>query len=499
MAKLFQRPIAALASVLMLISVVCGLALGNTALAATPDTPPEFLSKFGSSMDPSGLAFNSDGSKLYVGDSINNKVKIFNTSDNSLVGQFGSSGNGDGQFNGPNGLAFSKDYSKLYVADMSNRRVQIFNTSDNSFAGKFGTYGSGDGQFNYPKALALSTDGTKLYVADYGDSRVEIFNTGDNSYVGQFGSFGSGDGQLDTPVGMVASPDGSKLYVQDFGNHRVDIFNTSDNSFAGKFGSQGSGDGQFNGTTYDLTISPDGRKLYVADSGSNQVQIFNTSDNSFAGKFGTGGSGDGQIDFPLSVAVSPDGSKVYVGDQNNNRIDVFNYPNFVQLSGVGYAFPVPINTPANTELTCTSRQEESGLVEADSGYDYPLGLVNFCFTTPTVNNQVSLLFVTDLKPGQVSARKYDPTAKAYASVPGAIFTETTYNTHHALLLTYTITDNSPLDLDPAVGSITDPVGLAVSVENLTNTGTNIPAVTIFAASIIALGVTIRLRTTKTPQ
>ena len=505
-AKLFRGSVAALVLSLVLISAVCSMVLSTYVLAATPDTSPVFLSKFGTSgsgnglfQAPSGMALNADGSKLYVVDANNSRVQIFNTSDNSFAGKFGGSGGGDGQFSSPAGLVFSKDYSKLYVADMNNRRVQIFNTSDNSYAGQFGSYGSGDGEFNYPKSLAVSTDGTKLYVLDYGDNRVQIFNTSDNSYVGQFGSGGSGDGEFSAPVGIVVSPDGNKLYILDFGNHRVQIFNTSDNSFAGEFGSQGGSDGQFNGTTYDLAISPDGSKLYVADSDGDQVQIFNTSDNSFAGEFGGSGSGDGQMAFPLGVTVSPDGSKVYVAEQNNARISVFNYPNFIELGGSGYDFPIPINTPANTELTCSSRQEEGSLTKADSGYDYPLGFVNFCFTTQTSDNEVSLLFVTSLKPDEVSARKYNPTSNTYTDIAGAVITESTYSSHHALLLTYTITDNGPLDLDSAAGSITDPVGLAVSVKTLANTGTSTVLSSIFALSIIVLSVAAGLLTTKKPQ
>lgn len=119
------------------------------------------------------------------------------------------------------------------------------------------------------------------------------------------------------------------------------------------------------------------------------------------------------------------------------------------------------------------------------------------------SNQVSLLFVTDLKPNEVSARKYNPTTQTYANVPGATITETTYNAQHALLLTYTITDNGPLDTDPAVGSITDPVGLAIpvatSVASLTNTGANTLVISILAIFITALSIATRLRTAKLPQ
>ncbi|MBP9739007.1 LPXTG cell wall anchor domain-containing protein, partial [Candidatus Saccharibacteria bacterium] len=68
---------------------------------------------------------------------------------------------------------------------------------------------------------------------------------------------------------------------------------------------------------------------------------------------------------------------------------------------------------------------------------------------------------------------------------GAVITETTIEGQHALKVTYTITDNGQLDLDPATGKIVDPVGLAVTAGSLASTGESIK---LFAA--LGLGLVV---------
>ncbi len=130
---------------------------------------------------------------------------------------------------------------------------------------------------------------------------------------------------------------------------------------------------------------------------------------------------------------------------------------------------ITLTTPEGTTITCHAAVKEAGLLAADNAYAYPLGLVDFCFNTESETNEVSLTFVTDLKPNQVKARKYNSINRTYFDIPNATITQTTHQGQPALRLTYAIADNGPLDLDAAVGSIKDPVGLAV-VEQLANTG-----------------------------
>ena len=131
---------------------------------------------------------------------------------------------------------------------------------------------------------------------------------------------------------------------------------------------------------------------------------------------------------------------------------------------------VVLDLPSSTTLSSFTSVKESSLAVQDSGYNYPLGLIDFSFSTSTTDNTVSLLFVTDLKPNQVIAKKYDPSTKGYTTLDNATITETTHNNQHALLLTYTITDNGDLDLDKTTGIIKDPVGLATLAVGSPNTG-----------------------------
>ncbi len=151
--------------------------------------------------------------------------------------------------------------------------------------------------------------------------------------------------------------------------------------------------------------------------------------------------------------------------------------------------PVLLETPEGTELTCSSTLKESTNTKPDNVYQYPLGLVEFCFNTESQDNEVSLIFVTDLKPGQVTARKYNSINGTYFDVPNATITETEYNGQPALKLTYTIQDNGQLDLDAEAGSIKDPVGLAVKAEGLAGTGQAVPlfvSLAVLSAFISAL-------------
>lgn len=122
-----------------------------------------------------------------------------------------------------------------------------------------------------------------------------------------------------------------------------------------------------------------------------------------------------------------------------------------------------LRTPADTEITCSNSLSESSASVQDLSYTYPHGLVGLCFTTEHTNNVVELTFVTDLASDQVVARKYNPDTQKYFTIQGAAVAQTTYQGRPALRLTYTIADNGELDLDPALRSITDPVGLAVAV------------------------------------
>jgi sugar lactone lactonase YvrE len=139
------------------------------------------------------------------------------------MGTIGSSGSGDGQFNGPVGIAIDSA-NDLYVADSGNNRIQKFNSAG-TFVTKWGTMGTGNGEFNAPQGVAVDTVGT-VYVGDTGNNRVQLFsNTG--TFLEVCGSAGSGDGQFSGPADVASNSAGTFFYVADRDNFRVHKFSTA--------------------------------------------------------------------------------------------------------------------------------------------------------------------------------------------------------------------------------------------------------------------------------
>lgn len=170
----------------------------------------------------------------------------------------------------------------------------------------------------------------------------------------------------------------------------------------------------------------------------------------------------------------------------------YNGENQAILASAESQAPIVVSTPEGTELTCSSALKESDAAVADASYQYPLGLVDFCFTTEAASNEVSIIFVTNLTPDQVVARKYNTGSNSYYNIPNAVITQTTYQGQSALQVTYTIEDNGVLDLDPVVGQIKDPVGLGLrESETLAATGQNAAVLTMLALMTIC-GATIYL-------
>ncbi len=69
--------------------------------------------------------------------------------------------------------------------------------------------------------------------------------------------------------------------------------------------------------------------------------------------------------------------------------------------------------------------------------------------------------------------------------------ETTIDGKHALVLTYTIIDNGELDLNPTAGTISDPIGLAVSnstYDQLASTGENTQPILLTAVLLLVSGI-----------
>ncbi len=119
-----------------------------------------------------GLAVAPSG-RVYVTEWYEENRVYYYTPAGSLLGSWGSTGSGEGRFDGAHGLDVGPD-GGVYVADRYNHRVQYF-AADGSFLGAWGRRGSGNGEFYAPWDVAVSPDGKRVYVVESGNDRVQYF------------------------------------------------------------------------------------------------------------------------------------------------------------------------------------------------------------------------------------------------------------------------------------------------------------------------------------
>lgn len=91
----------------------------------------------------------------------------------TFLTKWGSFGLPDGQFNGPFGIA-TDSADNVYVSDIGNDRIQKF-TSSGTFLTQWGSEGTANGQFSGPRGIATDSAG-KVYVADYDNHNIQKFS-----------------------------------------------------------------------------------------------------------------------------------------------------------------------------------------------------------------------------------------------------------------------------------------------------------------------------------
>src|SRR6266849_965725 len=132
---------------------------------------------------------------------------------------------------------------------------------------EFGSEGQGEGQFVWPTAIALDRE-EQVYVADEWLNRISVFSK-DGKCLRTWGKPGSGNGELNGPSGMVIGRD-DVIFLVDSKNNRVQKF-ALDGRYLGQFGRSGDGEGEFN-LPWGIALDKDGH-VYVADRQNDRVQI----------------------------------------------------------------------------------------------------------------------------------------------------------------------------------------------------------------------------------
>ncbi len=211
----------------------------------------------------------------------------------------------------PTGMAFDKE-GRLWVADTHYARVMVYDR-DGKELFQFGSRGEGPGQFIFPTCIAWDNDGN-IYVGEYGgNDRINKFSK-DRKWLLSFGGRDAGEASLERPTQIKFDPAGF-LWVSDGCHHRICKFSL-DGKLLASFGKPGNGPGELS-YPYDLEKTKSGGVI-VTEHGNNRVSEFD-SQGKFLRSWGSPGRENGQLMQPWKAEFGRDGI-LYVVDAWNNRI-----------------------------------------------------------------------------------------------------------------------------------------------------------------------------------
>ncbi|HYL85667.1 MAG TPA: SMP-30/gluconolactonase/LRE family protein [Candidatus Angelobacter sp.] len=154
-------------------------------------------------VDPVGLAIDRQNRFLYVVDTQQDQVLVFDADTLKLLRRIGTGGKNHwlttpGDFGAPSNVALDKE-GNVYVTDTMNNRVEIFD-ADGNFLSEFGKHGDGPGYLARPKGIAVDSDG-HIWVADSYQDRVQVFNR-EGQLLTYLGGHGHYPGQFEALIGI---------------------------------------------------------------------------------------------------------------------------------------------------------------------------------------------------------------------------------------------------------------------------------------------------------
>ena len=167
---------------------------------------------------PTGIAVDSAANRIYVTDTLRDKVFILDLSDGSVLKSFGTRGTKQGEFNLPTEVLLAGD--QIAVVDAMNFRLEFFDRNG-TYVSSMGILGDGIGQMFRPKGVAFDTE-RHLYVVDGFAGIVQVFN-GEGDVLYYFGGRGAGPGEFQLPAGLSIDHE-NRIFVVDSFNRRIQIF-----------------------------------------------------------------------------------------------------------------------------------------------------------------------------------------------------------------------------------------------------------------------------------
>lgn len=164
---------------------------------------------------PTGLAVSADGLAVYIVDTGDHQVKVFDLA-GSMTGHIGGRGETDDELNFPTFAASAG--TGILVNDTLNYRIKKFEGTGELLEA-FGEEGNGPGTFSRPKGVA--EDGAvNIWVVDALFDNIQIFDPSGRLLL-VVGRSGQEPGEFWSPAGIGITED--LIYVADTFNNRIQV------------------------------------------------------------------------------------------------------------------------------------------------------------------------------------------------------------------------------------------------------------------------------------
>lgn len=213
-----------------------------------------------------GLALD-DNDRLFVTDGKLRQVLVFN-SKHQQEAAFGAD-----VLARPGGIAIDRENRFLYVVDTENDQVVVFDADSFKVLRRIGVSGkkhtlTAPGTFSLPTNVAVDNEGD-VYVTDTLNNRVEIFDA-DGNFISMFGKHGDGPGYFARPKGIAVDCD-RHIWVVDTYQDRLQVFDREGRLLI-YLGGHGGYPGQFT-AAYGIAIAKDNRVI-VSEQYPGRLQVF---------------------------------------------------------------------------------------------------------------------------------------------------------------------------------------------------------------------------------
>ena len=211
---------------------------------------------------PEGVTVDNTTGMIYVADSENNCVKVFDNT-GKYLSRIGDT-KGDVKMYYPHSLAIYENRILISQGYSWDSTSCILNYQlDGKFISRIGKLGTADLEFRYPFGLTINQTNGDIYVCDRDNKRIQIISK-DFKFISKFG-----EDSLSSPRDIKLSKD--YIYVLDGSNPCVYLFDY-DHILQKKQITRG--EGMLVSDPYFFFID-DSDNFLISDRGSNSILIFN--------------------------------------------------------------------------------------------------------------------------------------------------------------------------------------------------------------------------------